>query len=87
VAEVQQLQTVLDRIPLEKSYPSIAEGSLAITSQGNYFIAISAGKLELDGKLYYLVSLASPIGGALSGHSGGATVPFRGGQVSILEVI
>jgi hypothetical protein len=87
LAEAQQLQTVLDRIPLEKASPSIAEGSLAITSQGNYFIAISAGKLELDGKLYYLVSLASPIGGALSGHSGGATVPFRGGQVSILEVI
>jgi hypothetical protein len=87
LAEAQQLQLVLDRIYLEKYTPSIAEGSLAITNQGSYFIAISAGKLQLDGKLYYLVSLASPIGEALSGRLAGATLPFRGGHIAVLEVL
>jgi hypothetical protein len=87
LAEAQQLQVVLNRISLEKTSPSIAEGSLAITSQGNFFIAISAGKLALDGQLYYLVSMASPIGVALAGRFAGATVPFREGQITVLEVL
>lgn len=53
---------------------------------GNYFIAISAGKLELDGSLYYLISLASPIGAALAGHKTGDTVPFRGQNIPVLAV-
>lgn len=86
LAEAQQLQQVLDRIDLEKMPPSIGEGHLVCTGQGNYFIAISAGKLELDGSLYYLISLASPIGAALAGHKTGDTVPFRGQNIPVLAV-
>ena len=86
LAEVRQLQQVLDRIQLEDLPPGIGEGSMVKTSQGNYFIAISAGKLELENGLYYLVSLASPIGAALAGHKAGEHISFRGQQVSILEV-
>ena len=86
MAEVQQLQEVLNRTQLEGVPTGIGEGSLALTNQGNYFIAISAGKLELAGQLYYLVSLASPIGAALAGRKTGELVSFRGQDISILEV-
>jgi hypothetical protein len=85
LAEAQQLQQVLDRIHLEKLPPGIGEGHLVNSGQGNYFIAISAGKLELEGQLYYLISLASPIGAALAGHKTGDTVSFRGQSIPILE--
>ena len=86
LAEVQQLQQVLDRIQLGGLPPSIGEGSLVLTGQGNYFIAISAGKLELEGRLYYLVSLASPIGAALANRRAGEGFSFRGQNIPILEV-
>ncbi len=86
LAEVQQLQQVLDRIQLEDLPPGIGEGSLVLTGQGNYFIAISAGKLELEGRLYYLVSLASPIGAALASRKAGEAISFRGQSIPILEV-
>lgn len=86
LAEVQQLQQVLDRIQLEELPMGIGEGSLVLTSQGNYFIAISAGKMELEGQLYYLVSLASPIGVVLAGRRAGDAVSFRGQNIIINEV-
>jgi hypothetical protein len=86
LAEAQQLQQVLDRIRLDDLPPGIGEGSLILTSQGNYFIAISAGKLALDGQMYYLVSLASPIGAALAGRRAGEVISFRGQNIPILEI-
>jgi transcription elongation GreA/GreB family factor len=86
LAEVQQLRQVIDRTQLFDLPPGIGEGSLVLTSQGNYFIAISAGKVELEGRLYYLVSLASPIGAALAGKQAGDSVPFRGQNITIQEV-
>ncbi len=86
LAEVTQLQQVVDRVQLEDLPPSIGEGSLVLTGQGNYFIAISAGKLELDGKVYYLISLASPIGAALANRKAGETFVFREQSIRILEV-
>ena len=86
MAEVQQLQLVLNRIQLEDLPPGLGEGNLVLTGQGNYFIGISAGKLELEGRLYYLVSLASPIGAALANRKAGEAFSFRGENVPILEV-
>ncbi|MCF8246326.1 MAG: hypothetical protein K9J37_16280 [Saprospiraceae bacterium] len=86
LAEVQQLQQVVDRIQLEDLPPGIGEGSLVLTGQGNYFIAISAGKLELDGMVYYLISLASPIAAALVSRKAGETFVFREQSIHILEV-
>lgn len=86
LAEVQQLQHVLERISLDEPSPNIGEGSLVKTVQGNYFIAISAGKVELDGELYFLVSMASPIGAALTGRKAGETFPFRGENILIEHV-
>lgn len=87
LAEAQRLQQVLDRIPLAGLPPGIGEGNLVLASLGNYFIAISAGKLELEGKLYYLVSLVSPIGAALANRKAGETISFRGQSIAILEVL
>lgn len=87
LAEAQHVQAVLNRIQLERQSPQVAEGSLVLTSQGNYFIGISAGKVEITGQTYYTISLASPIGTALAGHSAGDETSFRGQRLAILEVV
>lgn len=86
MADLYQPQQVLERIKLELINGAIGEGSIVLTSQANYFIAISAGKVAIDGKTYFLVSLLSPIGEALMGHKKGEKVNFRGQSFEILDV-
>ena len=62
LAKVQVMQQELARVPLERVYEHAGFGSLVGTDQGNYFIAIGLGAVEVDGERCYAVSLASPIG-------------------------
>ncbi|OFY90514.1 MAG: hypothetical protein A3K10_09235 [Bacteroidetes bacterium RIFCSPLOWO2_12_FULL_31_6] len=65
LAEAHKLQGVLIGVN-QNEYAAKAElGSLVITSNGNYYICISAGKLVIDGETYFAVSIGSPIGKAL----------------------
>jgi transcription elongation GreA/GreB family factor len=62
LAEALKLKEVLGRINPDQEAAVAQLGSLVTTSQGNYYIAISAGRLLIDGVAYYAVSSASPIG-------------------------
>jgi hypothetical protein len=86
IADISQIQQVLERINLALNNGIIGEGSLVLTSQANYFIGISAGKAEIDGKTYFLVSPMSPIGTALMGHKEGEKLNFRGQSIEVLGV-
>ncbi|MEN8122694.1 MAG: 3-oxoacyl-ACP synthase [Bacteroidota bacterium] len=56
------LKQDLSLIDIQKEYKRIEFGSLVITNQGNYFISIGIGKIEVNNENYYAISLASPIG-------------------------
>ncbi len=62
LAEAMKLKQVLDQINPDQETKTAQLGSLVLTSQGNYYIAISAGKFLIDGTDYYAVSPASPAG-------------------------
>src|SRR5476651_955126 len=50
----------------------IAEaGSIVITDNGNFYIAISTGTLVVNGNTYFAISPASPIGLKLKGQKAG----------------
>lgn len=65
----------------------VRHGSLVETTQGSFYISVSAGQLSLDGKSVFAVSPASPIGKALLEKKKGAKIDFNGRAYLIENVI
>ncbi|MDB5152804.1 MAG: 3-oxoacyl-ACP synthase, partial [Mucilaginibacter sp.] len=53
---------VLNHINAGTTFKTAETGSLVITDNGKFYIAIGAGTLILNGESYFAVSPASPIG-------------------------
>jgi transcription elongation GreA/GreB family factor len=86
LAQARKMQQELADIQIDKPLETIQPGSLILTSGGNFFIAIAAGKMVLEEKTYFAVSSASPIGEILSGKKAGDIIPFQGKTIEIQEV-
>ena len=78
LAVIDQMKMIWDRVVIDDNSEIIKLGSLVITNKHNYFLAISAGELEIDNKQYYAVSVASPIGKILLGKKTGDEFEFNG---------
>lgn len=65
--EANKLKVILNGINPETASAQVENGSLVFTNNGNFYIAISAGAILLDGVSYFAVSLASPIGAKMRG--------------------
>lgn len=73
LANLRKMEQVLNGIDPEAPTVRIGLGSAVLTSMGNFYISISAGKLVADDVTYFAVSPVSPIGGKLMGLSAGDT--------------
>jgi transcription elongation GreA/GreB family factor len=67
LAEAQKLRQVLVQINPAKAFAAIQAGSLVLTSEGNFYVAVSAGQFVVDGQTYVAISTASPIGAKMMG--------------------
>jgi hypothetical protein len=76
----------LNKIDLQLSSSFIMKGSLIHTDQGNYFISVALGKINLDGATYYAVSEESPVGKILIGKKKFDKIEFNQKFISILEI-
>ncbi len=84
--EANKLMVALNRIGVS-GIATIAEpGSVIITNNGNFYLAISAGSLQVGGKTYFAVSPASPVGLKFSGKSAGDTFSLNG-KTYIIEAV
>jgi transcription elongation GreA/GreB family factor len=83
LAEARKLEQELSRIDVSKTYSTVQPGSLVLTSQGNYFISISAGKQTVDQTDYFAVSAASPIAVRLNHAKAGDEVVFNGKPIRV----
>ncbi len=81
-----QLKKDLSRIDVNASYSSVEFGSLVLTNKGNYFISVALGKVSVDDKDYFALSLASPIGQALKGTKAGDEISFNKQNIVIEAV-
>lgn len=81
-----EVKQTLNQLDVEMENSIVGLGSLVRCDSGNYFIAISAGKLEIEGTRYYGISMQSPIGLKLAGKIVGDEVDFNGKVMKILEV-
>lgn len=78
---------VLNTINADSALNVAKTGSVVKTSKGNYYLSISAGKLTINGELYYSVSVSSPIGQQLKGKRQGEEFNFNGNNYVIKEVL
>lgn len=86
LAESLRLQQALDQIDIKTQSDVVCPGSLVITDRGVYYIAISLGKVILQGETYFVIAATSPIGGQLMGLKAGDTMTFRGTAYVVREV-
>lgn len=85
--EANKLMVTLNRISSNTKSKTAEAGSLVITNNGNFYIAISAGKLTVNGQSFFAVSPASPIGVKLKGQKNGAEFKLNDKSYRIEEVI
>jgi transcription elongation GreA/GreB family factor len=87
LAEALKQKQILDQLKLEDDTTAVRLGSLVFTSRGNYFLAIPAGKMEMDEIDYYAISPASPIGAMLMGLKTGASITFNKKEIVIEKIV
>ena len=87
IAEVEQNQQKLNAIKNHKSTECVRIGSIVLTDQANYFIAIAANFCELEGKKYYCISPQSPIGVRLLGKKVRDKIEFNTRSSTLLEIL
>ncbi len=87
LAEVQRLQEILYKIDISSTSAPIHLGSLVMTSQGNYFLSISIGKIAVDNQSYLAIAVNSPIGKLLLGKRIGDSFSFNGNHFGIINIM
>lgn len=87
LAEIQKLKESFSKIDITKTFEIIGLGSIVITSQNNYFIAISAGEFNIENITFYAISPNTPIGKLLLGKTIGDEILFRDQRFKIKNVI
>lgn len=85
-AEARKLKAALEQLREPATTEVAIRGSLVFTDQGNYFLSIPAGKLEIDGVTWFAISPASPLGSALMGARIGASVAFQNKQIRVVAL-
>ena len=82
--QAQQLQAELARISPDSPCDTVRPGALVRTSMGQFYISISAGKLE--GIEVFAVSPAAPVAVALKGLRAGQEAVFNGKMLRVEAV-
>lgn len=87
LAEIQKTQEILSKIDVSNTSKKVCLGSVVFTSQANYFISISAGKLTIDNTDYFAISPKTAIGQLLFSKEVGDEVIFRNQKFKIKNIL
>ncbi|MAU75410.1 MAG: 3-oxoacyl-ACP synthase [Crocinitomicaceae bacterium] len=85
--KAQFLKNELSKISLDIDFTSVQLGALVVTNQGNYFISIGLGKVNVLGDDCYAISGGSPLGIAMMGKQKGQMINFQGRNIEIIDVV
>ena len=85
--EANKLMVALNQVGVKSTSATVDTGSLVTTNNGDFYIAISAGSLYLNGKNYFAVSPASPIGLKLKGKRAGEEFNLNGKNYIISSIL
>jgi transcription elongation GreA/GreB family factor len=87
LSNAMELKLVLEKINLSKTPNKVELGSLIMTNQGNYFLSIGFGKVEIEGQPYYAISQGSPIGKLLLNKKVGDKLKHMDKEFEIKELV
>ncbi|WP_242157253.1 3-oxoacyl-ACP synthase [Aestuariivivens sediminis] len=87
LAEIQKTIMVLAKINVINTTKKVGLGAVVFTNRANYFIAISAGMLQVHDRIFYAISANTPIGQLLMGKSVGDHIVFKGDPIKIDHII
>lgn len=82
----EKLRKTVRMLSAGKTDQKVTFGSAVKTSQANYFIAIPAGELNVEGEKYFGVGANAPIAKILTGKTAGEVVFFNGREILIEKV-
>lgn len=85
--EANKLKVALNTINSTITHNTAEPGSIITTNNGNFYLAISAGALTVNGESYFAISPASPIGIKLKGLKGGDGFNVNGKAYKIINVL
>ena len=84
--EARDLKNALLRINPELNSVKAVAGSIVVTDKNTFYIAVAAGKIEMDEEIVLVLSPVSPIGHKLLGLKAGEQMEFNGQIYKIKEV-
>ncbi len=87
LAAIHVMKQNLAKIDIHKTSEKACLGSIVLTNQANYFLAISVGKLTVFNKLYFAISTSSPIGKLLLGKAQGEELQFNSNTIQVKKII
>ncbi|MEO1011932.1 MAG: 3-oxoacyl-ACP synthase [Bacteroidota bacterium] len=84
--EAERMLLTVQRIPLSTSADRVVPGSLVQTDNQFYYIAISAGKYEVCGQIFFCVSPGTPVAQKLLGRMVGELFIMNKKEQTILTI-
>ncbi|ARV15794.1 3-oxoacyl-ACP synthase [Polaribacter sp. SA4-12] len=87
LAGINQMKLILAQINISKKTEIAHLGSIVETDFANYFLSISTGKIMVEDKIYFAISLSSPIGKLLLGKKRNEEFTFNGKTFQIKNII
>ncbi len=85
--EANKLKVALNTINPNIKQTIIDTGSVVKTNNGNFYLAISAGTLTINGENYFAISPASPIGLKMKGLKAGEEFSVNGKVYKVLQIL
>ncbi len=86
LAGINLMKEILSKVNISTASDIAHLGSIIETTSGNYFLSISAGQLKVADKVYFAISVSSPIGKLLLGKSMSDEVVFNGKKTIIIKI-
>ena len=86
LSHIQKQKNNLSAIDTHQTHNVANIGSLIKTDKGYFFISIGWGRIQIQDGIYFVVSIASPIGRLLKDKKKGDSIQFRNMSYDILSV-
>jgi transcription elongation GreA/GreB family factor len=87
LAEINKQEELLSKIDISQTNAIVGLGSVVITTEASYFIAIGVGEIKVDNQKFYVVSSKAPISQVLLGKGAGENLVFRDRKFKIINLI
>ena len=86
IAEARAELLQLQQVDVARAYDTVQPGSIVVTNKGNYFIAVSCGKMQLDDAVYMCISPRAPIALVMKGSKVGDSFMFNNAKYTIGDI-